>query len=195
MSSCSRTTTSTNSATIPGPTTTSRSSSATTGSPPPSGRVSSSMTSITPTSGFPNSPSTSPASASGTPTSTTRAKPPSASTGETVRARNLHPAGQDQDPAGQPRGLQPGLRLRPLSEPRPTATTFDRNGRPIILSNDINQLSGTTLTSNSSDFYRATPRILTTRDEVQDDIAALQVGTCPRTSSSASTPTTNSSTR
>ncbi len=52
--------------------------------------------------------------------------------------------------------------------------TFDKNGQLISQATGINQLSGSTLTSNSSDFYRSTPRILTTRDEVQNDIVALQ---------------------
>ena len=55
-----------------------------------------------------------------------------------------------------------------------TGTTYDAHGNPISQATGIQQLAGTTLTSNSSDFYRATPRILTTQDEVQKDIAALQ---------------------
>lgn len=55
-----------------------------------------------------------------------------------------------------------------------TRPLFDPNGNQIVQANGVNQLSGSTLTSNSSDFYRATPRILSTRDDVQNDIATLQ---------------------
>lgn len=54
-----------------------------------------------------------------------------------------------------------------------TAPQYDKNGRLIVQPNGVEQLAGTTLTSNSSDFYRAIPKVLTTQDQVQQDIAAL----------------------
>ncbi|MCE9520319.1 MAG: hypothetical protein K8R87_12300, partial [Verrucomicrobia bacterium] len=45
-----------------------------------------------------------------------------------------------------------------------TKPVYDSNGIQITQATGVNQLSGSTLTSNSSDFYRATPRVLTNRD-------------------------------
>lgn len=58
--------------------------------------------------------------------------------------------------------------------------TTDADGNPILgadgrpLSSSPTALSGTTLTSNNSAFLRATPRQLLTRDDVEEDLEALQ---------------------
>ncbi len=41
-------------------------------------------------------------------------------------------------------------------------------------SSGINELAGTTFTDNNSNFHRSTPKLLTTRDQVQQDIANLE---------------------
>jgi len=63
---------------------------------------------------------------------------------------------------------------------RGAITTVDANGDPILgadgrpLSSSPTALAGTTLVSNNSAILRATPKVLLTRDDVEEDLAALQ---------------------
>lgn len=56
----------------------------------------------------------------------------------------------------------------------PTTTVIGPDGEPITTTTEATALAGTTLTSENSAFLRATPRQLFTRDEVEDDLQALQ---------------------
>jgi len=71
-------------------------------------------------------------------------------------------------------GFNKGFTSSTLGTTASNTRAFDHHGRLIPQVTGVTQLAGTTLTTNSSDFYRATPRILTTQDEVQKDLAALQ---------------------
>lgn len=71
-------------------------------------------------------------------------------------------------------GFDKGLTSATLGTTSTTTAAFDKNGNPITQTTGVQQLAGTTLVSNSSDFFRATPRILTTKDQVQQDIEALE---------------------
>ncbi|MEZ0277313.1 MAG: LPS-assembly protein LptD [Roseimicrobium sp.] len=56
----------------------------------------------------------------------------------------------------------------------PTTTVIGPDGVPVTTPVTATALSGTTLVSNNSAFLRATPRQLFTRDEVEQDLEALQ---------------------
>ncbi|QIF03974.1 LPS-assembly protein LptD [Roseimicrobium sp. ORNL1] len=56
----------------------------------------------------------------------------------------------------------------------PTATVIGPDGVPTTVPIVATELAGTTLTSNNSAFLRATPRQLFTRDDVEQDLEALQ---------------------
>ncbi|MEI6534662.1 MAG: hypothetical protein WCN98_04915, partial [Verrucomicrobiaceae bacterium] len=62
-----------------------------------------------------------------------------------------------------------------------TSTVLGTNGKPVldangnpVTTNSITELAGTTFTSNNTSFNRSTPKLLTTTDQVQQDITNLQ---------------------